>query len=287
MIASAYALVKNARRTAQAIIGFSFSIHGEAVLAQPRCDNRTLAFVRGRDRNSSVCLFSIRDIRATNEVLMNNHTPGPRGRTVTISLPWLLAGVALLLVMGSINVVLFLRLQQPAPSKPAGAASVSPSASPIPSSSSQSTPTPISQDTSIQNVAWSPGATIFAVATANGTISVWQTANTMRWQKNLGTKIWSIAWSPDGAGAQRIVVAGGDGKVRMLDALSGDQLLVYTGHGSTSVLSIAWSANPYTPLAIASGDSDGIIHVWDPSTGKTISTMQQAAPVKGLAFGGA
>jgi WD40 repeat protein len=136
----------------------------------------------------------------------------------------------------------------------------------------------------IQSVVWSPGGNLFAVATGKGSIGVWEVPSTVRWQKNLGTKIWAVAWSPGGAGEQRIVVACDDGKVRMLDALSGRQLLVYSGHGNARVLSVAWSTDP--TLAIASGDSDGVIYVWDPNTGESRFTLSQAAPVWGLASGG-
>jgi WD40 repeat protein len=107
-----------------------------------------------------------------------------------------------------------------------------------------------------------------------------------QWQTNLGTKVRSMAWSPDGPGQQRLAIAGDDGKVRILDALSGRQLLLYQGHGSTSVLSVAWSSNFYTPPYVASGDINGVIHVWNPDNGQTLFTMTQTAAVTGLASGG-
>jgi WD40 repeat protein len=124
------------------------------------------------------------------------------------------------------------------------------------------------------------------VATASGSIGVWEVPDTLRWEKNLGTKIGAMAWSPDGAGQQRIAVAGDDGRVRMLDALTGQQVLVYTGHGQAHVLSVTWATNAYSPTSVASGDSDGIIKIWNGDTGETLFTFPQAAPVRGLAFGG-
>jgi WD40 repeat protein len=190
----------------------------------------------------------------------------------------ILMGLALVLLLGAGDIVQFLQHhRQPAVANQAA--------------SSRSTATPklsapylLSLRTPIQSVVWSPGGNLFVVATSNGSIGVWGVQNTVRWEKNLGTKIWAVAWSPGGAGEQRIVVACDDGKVRMLDALTGTVLLVYSGHGSTRVLSVAWSTDP--TLAIASGDSDGLIHVWDPNTGETLFTLTQSAPVWGLATGG-
>ncbi|HEV2582451.1 MAG TPA: hypothetical protein VGT44_16460, partial [Ktedonobacteraceae bacterium] len=136
----------------------------------------------------------------------------------------------------------------------------------------------------VVGVAWSPGGRFYAAADVSGDVGVWQTPNKQQWEVNLGTKIWSLAWSPDSPQAQRLAVAGDDGKVRIFDALSGKQLMLYGGHGAVSVLSVAWS-KPYnaTAVSVVSGDANGVIHVWDPATGNTLVTMNQTAPVDGLA----
>ncbi|HEX6481226.1 MAG TPA: WD40 repeat domain-containing protein [Ktedonobacteraceae bacterium] len=71
--------------------------------------------------------------------------------------------------------------------------------------------------------------------------------------------------------------------MRIVDALSGKQLLLYKGHGATGVLSVAWTASQYGPEYIVSGDNNGMIHVWNPNDGTTRFTVSQAAPVTGLA----
>ena len=150
------------------------------------------------------------------------------------------------------------------------------------------TPQPRLAGKAITGLAWSPGGQFFAVADAQGNIGVWKVSSgkqgAKQWQINVKTKIWSLAWSPDGVGTQRLALACDDGKVRILDAQTGKQLFLYTGHGTSSVLSVAWSAD--YPHSIGSGDFNGSIHVWDPETGKTQLTFSQSAPVTGLAWGG-
>lgn len=172
---------------------------------------------------------------------------------------------------------------------------VIPTPSPSPTLAVTSTPVPpppppvhlLSMHAAVTSVAWSPGGRFFAVADQNGDVGVWQIPNRPQWQTNLGTKIWSMVWSPDGPGQQRLAIAGDDGKVRILNALSGQLILLYSGHGSTSVLSLAWLSNPdYATPSVASGDINGAIRVWNPDTGQTQYTMTQAAAVTGLAFGG-
>ncbi len=139
----------------------------------------------------------------------------------------------------------------------------------------------------IQSVAWSPGGNAYATANASGHVEVRQQSSpsstfTSQWQATF-PRVWSLAWSPDASQGPRLALACDDGKVRIVDALSGKQVLLYQGHGTTSVLSIAWAKGQYAPEYIVSGDNNGVIHVWDPTNGNTRFTVHQAAPVIGLA----
>lgn len=134
----------------------------------------------------------------------------------------------------------------------------------------------------IQSVVWSPGGRLYAVADTNGHLEVRQTPNRRQWQLTF-PKIWSLAWSPDTGQSQRLAVASDDGNVRILDVLSGKQVLLYKGHNTASVLSVAWAAGPYISPYIVSGDINGEIHVWNPDDGTTHFSVSQAAPVTGLA----
>jgi eukaryotic-like serine/threonine-protein kinase len=151
-------------------------------------------------------------------------------------------------------------------------------------------------DAVVTGVAWSPGGRLYASTDGSGHVRVWDINQQLQWQHNLGIKIWSLSWSPDSLGAQRLAVAGDDGKVRIFDALSGEQTLLYAGHSQAKVLSVTWPLpvvySPFTNVfsilnLVASGDINGTIQVWNPDTGEVRRTMTQAAPVTGLAFGNA
>jgi WD40 repeat protein len=69
----------------------------------------------------------------------------------------------------------------------------------------------------------------------------------------------SVAWVAN----QRVASGGLDSTVRIWDAVTGGNLLVYSGH-KTEVKSIAVSPDK---TFIASGDGAGKIHIWDVTTG--------------------
>lgn len=155
---------------------------------------------------------------------------------------------------------------------------------------------PSKMDAAVTGIAWSPGGRLFAVTDGSGNVGVWDTDQQQIWHRNVGVKIWSLGWSPDGIGPQRLAIAGDDGTVSILDALNGKRLLVYTGHVPDKTLSVAWplpvTYSPFTnlytiPNLVASGDINGNIHVWNPDTGQVQRKMVQAAPVTALAFGNA
>jgi eukaryotic-like serine/threonine-protein kinase len=196
------------------------------------------------------------------------------------------AGGVLALAVGSFQ--LANHLAQPVPllsTKPAGVARKEPVSTP----KVASTPIPETKPTvepgtkfAMRGVAWSPDSKLYATGDVSGNIKVWQQAWAQQWQATV-PKIWSLVWSPANSGQQRLAIASDDGKVRILDALSGQKLLTYQGHGGASVLSLAWSPEGH---GIASGDISGQIQVWDPDSGSIKFTFTQAAPVTDLAWGG-
>jgi len=52
------------------------------------------------------------------------------------------------------------------------------------------------------------------------------------------------------------------------------QLLIYTGHGTAPITTLAWSPDGNT---LASGDANGTVLIWDPASGATLLSCREAA----------
>jgi serine/threonine protein kinase len=74
--------------------------------------------------------------------------------------------------------------------------------------------------------------------------------------KGQTTKIVSMAWSPDGT---QLVLGGDNGRMRIIDAASGEELRVLGDPGGV-VKSVAWSPDG---TRLASGGADHFVRVWD------------------------
>ena len=70
------------------------------------------------------------------------------------------------------------------------------------------------------------------------------------------TRVWSVAYSPDGT---RIASAGRDQTLRVWDSATGQETLTLTGHAG-EVWNVAFSPDGQW---IASGSSDHTIRLWD------------------------
>jgi hypothetical protein len=75
------------------------------------------------------------------------------------------------------------------------------------------------------------------------------------------------------AASAGVLALGSGGWIWYLNARR-PQLLTYTGHQGVQITALAWSPDGN---AIASGDAQGTIHLWDPATGATRLTCQRAA----------
>jgi WD40 repeat protein len=75
------------------------------------------------------------------------------------------------------------------------------------------------------------------------------------------------AWSPDG---ERIVLGHSRGVARVVDASSGEELLVFAAH-SDDIWHTTWSPDG---KRIVSGDVTGDVRVWDAATGDVVLSFR-------------
>jgi WD40 repeat protein len=150
----------------------------------------------------------------------------------------------------------------------------------------------------IQSVAFSADGRLIAASdvsnnlakfAVNERIAIWQTRTgapiTSALQR--GTFANAVAFSPDGrllAVATGDEVEGGDGRVLILDSSNGTQLQTIhpleSDNGGTTSLAFAPNGT------LATGTYAGIVQLWHPSTGASIShpVLVAAAPVASIAF---
>ena len=127
-------------------------------------------------------------------------------------------------------------------------------------------------------VAWEPGGNRIASSGGDGLVRVWEadsghTLLTYRGHPwvlknfNMAPTIYTIAWSPEGL---RLASAGVGTAVRVWDAATGQDIIIYTGHSGLlpDVWALAWSPDGKRIASACSAASlDKTVHVWNAKTG--------------------
>ncbi len=148
----------------------------------------------------------------------------------------------------------------------------------------------------VTNLAYSPDGKSLAVSTELGQIVVYSTSNWNVLKTIVAAKkdvIWSVAYSPDG---KYLASASGDHTSKIWDAKTYDLLFTLGVEGCTSTSSCGdGDTGPVNAVAfspnskyLATGGSDAVVRVWDPSTGKLLVEFSgengHHGPIEGLAF---
>jgi WD40 repeat protein/LysM repeat protein len=123
----------------------------------------------------------------------------------------------------------------------------------------------------ISGLDWSPDGSMLASTSGEGIVNVWDTATGDELQALGGYEelVTDVAWSPDGA----FLAATGDfdpPTLRVWRTADWGELYALEGHKSL-VGHLAWSPDG---ALIASGDADGLLIVWDATSGQKLRDWQ-------------
>jgi WD40 repeat protein len=115
-------------------------------------------------------------------------------------------------------------------------------------------------------VPWSPQGDRIVTGGSAGSL-IWDPATGKRLMGLGDAFVMNAAWSPDGG---RIVLDEQDGRARVIDATSGEELLVFFAH-SDDIWHATWSPDG---TRIASGDVTGEVKVWDAASGDVVLSFR-------------
>jgi WD40 repeat protein len=124
----------------------------------------------------------------------------------------------------------------------------------------------------VNGVAFSPDGKILAAGDNNGQVVMWPVNHSAFTMRNVGSTAQSVEFSPNG----KVLVIGDIGQIVLLSAASGERETWSDGSSLRAVVS------PNSE-AIASGDYDGHVRLWDPASGKA-TTWNDGSVIYSEAF---
>jgi WD40 repeat protein len=121
----------------------------------------------------------------------------------------------------------------------------------------------------VNSVAFAPDGQMFASASDDKTIKLWNplTGQEIRTLQGHANWVWTIAFSPDG---KILASAGADKTIKLWDVATGEQIRTLQGH-IDGVTCIAFSPDG---KQLASSSYDKTIKLWNVSNGKEIRTLK-------------
>lgn len=149
-------------------------------------------------------------------------------------------------------------------------------------------------NTSVTSIAWSTDRTRLASGSDNGTVKIWdpttgQCQAISKGHGGHGNYVRSISWSTDGT---RLAFHSSDHTIKIWDPTTGqyqcqiilqnNDNLTNSNDGLTGVwYKVAWSTNDFR---VASGSGDGIIKIWDLTTGHCQAMFETPESIYSMAW---
>jgi serine/threonine protein kinase len=134
----------------------------------------------------------------------------------------------------------------------------------------------------VYTAAWSDDSRYIASGGSDTTVQVWNAADgeQLHVYRGHSAAIGTVAWSPDRKQPQLIASSSADMTVQIWNTSNKDALLIYRNQGAP-ITAMAWSPDG---RSIASGDTRGIIRIWNASNGTVLHSHESRTRLWTLAW---